>query len=89
MNTCLGATPGIYKRAPGGRGFVHGVWLGSAQKRDMSPSSRGPTTHRRGPFASGAMIGWQSKVGGLLESRCKLINKSSIHSKYVGIYSSG
>ena len=32
----------VCKRVPGGQAFVYGVWLGSALKGDMSPSSCGP-----------------------------------------------
>ena len=41
---------------PGDKAFVHGVCLASAQKGDMAPFPRGPTTNRkshRGPVLCG------------------------------------
>ncbi|KAK3543121.1 hypothetical protein QTP70_011658 [Hemibagrus guttatus] len=35
------------KRAPGGRVFAYGTRLGTAQRNDVGPPSRRPTTHRK------------------------------------------
>lgn len=58
-----GARPGegVCRWKPAGRAFVHGVWLASARKGDMGPSSPGPITHTRssrGPVLSGMGEWW-------------------------------
>ncbi|KAK3506428.1 hypothetical protein QTP70_014353, partial [Hemibagrus guttatus] len=44
-----GARPGVgaRRRAPGGRVFACGTRLGTAQRKDVGPPSRRPTTHRK------------------------------------------